>query len=153
MPLPTSIPETVGNVYERVVYTAQGVLTNLVNFRMLMDSGYPVVMDNMIGLYQALNAARDIGISIMGTDGLDEYAKATRKDENYDIKSEFAKAIGPCKAVTDHLLEIMPGDGKGGFLGWRLTDEGKIERVTIDVTSLAELRGLITVAAEAFDQA
>jgi hypothetical protein len=69
MPLPTSVPETAESAFQRVLGTAQSVSSNLRGVGDLIANGGPVTMDNLIGLYQALNASQGVGLSIQGVEG------------------------------------------------------------------------------------
>lgn len=150
MPLPTSIPVTPEAAFQQVLGTAQSVSSNLRGVRDLIANGGPVLMDNLIGLYQALNASRDTGIAIQGVEGLPDYAKTALNDPAYDINAAFMTSVVACKAVTDHLLATMPGDGNGGLVGWRVGSDGKIDRLTVDVATLGLLRDLIDAALTTF---
>lgn len=150
MPLPTSVPETAQDAFNRVLATAQAVSTNLKGVQALIASGAPLAMDNLIGLYQALNAARSVGVSIQGVDGLADHARAALGDASYDIDAAFMASIVACTAVTDWLLANMPGDGRGGFLGWERQSDGTIQRVTVSAAQLAPLSSLIAAALVTF---
>ncbi len=150
MPLPTSVPLTAEVAFQQVLGTAQSTTSNLRGVRDLIANGGPVLMDNLIGLYQALNASRDVGLTIQGFEGLADYARTALNDPAYDINAAFMTSVVACKAVTDHLLAIMPGDGNGGYTGWRVGSDGKIDRVTVDVSTLGPLRDLIAAALATF---
>lgn len=149
MPLPTSVPETAESAFQRVLGTARSVSSNLRGVGDLIANGGPVTMDNLIGLYQALNASQGVGLSIQGVEGLADYAK-DQLGVSYDINAEFMKSIVACKAVTDWLLENMPSDGKGGFTGWQRLENGQIVRRQVDVSALQPLATLITAALATF---
>lgn len=151
MPLPTSISETAESAYGRVVSTAAGVKSNLTGVLNLLGPNppSPVLMDNLIGLYASLNGAQVVGLSIQGVEGLTEYAEA-RNGAGYDINAAFMDSIIACKAVTDWLLANMPGDGKGGFIGWQHQADGTIGDVVLDAVSLAPLKTLIDAALATF---
>lgn len=149
MPLPTSIPETAESAFQLVLGTARSVSSNLRGVRDLQANGGPVTMDNLIGLYQALNASQGVGLSIQGVEGLSDYAK-DKLGVSYDINAEFMKSIVACKAVTDWLLANMPGDGKGGFTGWQRVENGQIARRQVDVSTLEPLADLIDAALATF---
>ena len=150
MPLPTSIPVTSEAAFQQVLFTAQSVSSNLRGVRDLINNNGPVLMDNLIGLYQVLNSSRDVGLTIQGVEGLTDYAKTALNDPTYDIDSAFMTSVIACKAVTDHLLTAMPSDGNSGFIGWRVGSDGKIDRVIVDVTTLGQLRDLIDAALATF---
>lgn len=151
MPLPTSVPETAESAYLRVVATASSVKSNLSGVANLLSPNPPgpITMDNLIGLYQALNASQSVGLSIQGVDGLSDYAKG-KLGADYNINAQFMASIIACKAVTDWLLANMPGDGKGGYTGWRHQADGTIARLTVDPATLAPLASLITAALATF---
>ena len=150
MPLPTSSPETAEGAFQRVVGTAQSVKSNIGGVRSLIANSGPVQMDNLIGLYQNLNGAQALGITLQSTPGLNEVAQAVTGNPKYDIGAEFMGSIVACMAVTDWLLANMPGDGSGGFTGWRHQGDGSIQRVTVPVDSLAPLVPLLDAAAATF---
>jgi hypothetical protein len=149
MPLPTSVPETAESAFQRVLGTAQSVSSNLRGVGDLIANGGPVTMDNLIGLYQALNGAQGVGLSIQGVEGLSDYAK-DKLGASYDINTEFVKSIVACKAVTDWLLANMPSDGNGGFVGWQHQADGTIIRRAVAVATLAPLAALIAAALATF---
>jgi hypothetical protein len=149
MPLPTSVPETAESAFQRVLGTAQSVSSNLRGVGDLIASGGPVTMDNLIGLYQALNASQGVGLSIQSVEGLSDYAKE-KLGASYDINAEFMKSIVACKAVTDWLLANMPNDGNGGFVGWQHQADGTIVRRTVDLATLGPLAALIAAALATF---
>jgi hypothetical protein len=149
MPLPTSIPETAESAFQRVLGTAQSVSSNLRGVGDLIANGGPVTMDNLVGLYQALNASQGVGLSIQGVDGLSDYAK-DKLGASYDINAEFMKSIVACKAVTDWLLANMPSDGNGGFVGWQHQADGTIVRRGIDLAKIGPLASLIATALATF---
>lgn len=150
MPFPTSVPVTAEAAFQQVLGTAQSVSSNLRGVRDLIANGGPVMVDNLIGLYQALNASRDAGLTIQSVEGLADYAKTALNDPAYDINAAFMASVVACKAVTDHLLTIMPGDGNGGFIGWRVGSDGKISRVEVAASTLGPLRDLINAALATF---
>jgi hypothetical protein len=150
MPLPTSVPETAESAFRRVLATAQSVSTNLAGVKNLIESGNDLMMDNLIGLYQALNVSQAVGRSIQGIEGLPDYAKDVQNDPNYNINVEFMVSLVACKAVTDWLLANMPSDGSGGFVGWRQQSDGTIQRVTVPAEQLKPLSGLISAALATF---
>ena len=150
MPLPTSVPVTADAAFAQALGQAQSVASNLRGVRDLVANGGPVLMDNLIGLYQALNGAQATGRTILGVEGLADYAKAALNNPEYDIAADFMASVIACKAVTDHLLATMPGDGNGGFTGWRVGADGKIDRLTVDVGTLGPLRDLISAALATF---
>lgn len=107
-------------------------------------------MDHLISLYVTLNSSRTMGIALQSTPGLSDYTKTVMNDPNYDIVAAFQTSIIACTAVTDWLLANMPNDGNGGFLGWRKQPDGTIQRITVDVASLAPLQTLIVNAKATF---
>ena len=149
MPLPTSVPETAESAFQRVLGTAQSVSSNLRGVGDLIANGGPVTMDNLIGLYQALNASQGVGLSIQGVEGLSDYAKE-KLGASYDINVEFMKSIVACKAVTDWLLANMPSDGNGGFVGWQHQADSTIVRRSVDLATLGPLAALIAAALATF---
>ncbi|MHB2205063.1 hypothetical protein [Methylobacterium sp. CM6257] len=149
MPLPTSVPETAAEAFNRVLSTAFSVKTNLTGVRDLIAGG-TIYMDNLIGLYQALNASQGVGLSIQGVEGLSDYAKQAVGNPDYDIDAEFMASVIACKAVTDWLLANMPSDGNGGFLGWRLQQDSTVQRVIVDRNTLGDLAALIDTALATF---
>lgn len=149
MPLPTSVPETDEVAYERVVALASSVKSNLTGVDNLLANGGPVLMDNLIGLYQSLNGAQTAGIAAQGVPGLSDYAK-TKLGADYDIDAQFLSSIIACRAVTDWLLAHMPGDGQGQFFGWQHQADGTITRLTLDPSTLAPLAPLIAAALSTF---
>jgi hypothetical protein len=150
MPLPTSLPETPESAFQRVLATAQTVSTNLRGVGTLIANGGPVYMDNLIGLYQALNASQGVGLSIQGVEGLSDYAKTVLADPDYNIDADFMISLVACKAVTDWLLENMPSDGADGFVAWRKQDDGSIQRITVPVDQLMPLQSRISAALTTF---
>jgi hypothetical protein len=149
MALPTSVPETAESAFQRVLGTAQSVSSNLRGVGDLIANGGPVTMDNLVGLYQALNASQGVGLSIQSVEGLSDYAKG-KLGPSYDINAEFMKSIIACKAVTDWLLANMPGDGKGNFFGWQHQADSTITRRAVDLAMLAPLSALIAAALATF---
>jgi hypothetical protein len=149
MALPTSVPETAESAFQRVLGTAQSVSSNLRGVGDLIANGGPVTMDNLIGLYQALNASQGVGVSIQGVEGLSDYAKE-KLGPSYDINAEFMKSIIACKAVTDWLLANMPSDGSGGFVGWQHQADSTIVRRGVDPATLGPLAALISAALATF---
>ena len=150
MPLPTSLPETAESAFQRVVGLAQSVASNAKGVRDLIANAGPVMMDNLIGLYQNFNGAQAVGMSIQGVEGLNDHAREVLNDPAYDINAAFMGSIIACKAVTDWLLANMPSDGNGGFIGWRHQDDGSIQRVTVPVADLAPLLPLLDTAIATF---
>lgn len=151
MPLPTSAPQTAETGYLLVVATANAVSSSLNGIKGMIDSGMPLQIDNLIGLYQSLNSAQAQGLNIQSIPGLNAYAKQATGNPDFEIEAEFMRSIIACKAVTDWLLANMPGDGNGGFLGWQHRPNGSITKVVIDVEALAPLSGLVAAAAANFD--
>lgn len=150
MVLPTSIPTTARDAFNQVLSTAFSVKSNLAGVSNLISGGGPVLVDNLIGLYTNLNSSRAAGYTIQTVPGLADYAKTAMNDPNYDIVASFQASIVACKAVTDWLLANMPSDGNGGFVGWRKQADGTIQRVTVDLASLAPLQALIGTAIATF---
>lgn len=150
MPLPTSVPETAQDAFNRVVATAHSVSSNLKGVSALVAAGGDLWMDNLIGLYQALNASQVTGRSIQGVEGLSEYARSALSDPAYDIDAAFMASLAACKGVTDWLLANMPSDGAGGFVGWRRQADGTIQRVTMPTDQLKPLADLIDAALTTF---
>lgn len=150
LPLPSSLPMSAETAFQTVLTTAQGVSSNLRGVRDLIVNGGPVTMDNLIGLYQALNASQGVGLSIQGVEGLSAYAKEKLGNPDYDIDASFMASIIACKGVTDWLLLNMPGDGQGGFIGWQHRIDGAITRVTVDLETLAPLTDLLDAALATF---
>ncbi|WP_267355575.1 MULTISPECIES: hypothetical protein [unclassified Methylobacterium] len=151
MALPTSVPETAESAYLRVVAIAASAKSNLSGVANLLGPNppSPITMDNLIGLYQALNASQAVGLSIQGVGGLSDYAK-DKLGADYDINAQFMASIIACKTVTDWLLANMPGDGKGGYTGWQHRADGTIGDVTLNPATLAPLASLITAALATF---
>ena len=150
MPLPTSLPETPETAFARVVATAQGVASNIRGVRSLIANGGPVMIDNLVGLYQNLNGAQSLGLTLQSVEGLNDAARQVTGDPTYDINAAFMASIIACKAVTDWLLANMPGDGAGGFIGWRHEADGSIQRVTVPINDLVPLVPLLDAAAKTF---
>ncbi len=150
MPLPTTLPETAESAFQRVVGTAQGVASNIGGVRSLIANGGPVQMDNLIGLYQNLNGAQALGLTLQSVEGLNEAARQVTGDPDYDINAAFMASIIACMAVTDWLLANMPGDGNGGFIGWRHEADGSIQRVMVPINDLVPLVPLLDAAAATF---